>query len=66
MLALGLLYLFKVGKFDRVVGAFYIFSMPLVVVMGDGFYEFEKHMIPFFMSFPILFLLIGYQTDSDS
>lgn len=32
----------------------YIIALPLVVVLGDGFYEFEKHMIPFFIMLPFL------------
>ena len=33
-----------------------IVLMPLLVVGGDGFYEFEKHMVPFFMVLPIVFM----------
>lgn len=32
-------------------------ALPLFVVFGDGFYEFEKHMVPYFMVTPLLFLI---------
>ena len=40
-------------------------SMPLVVVLGDGFYEFEKHMVPFFMALPIIFIPVRKQFEQN-
>lgn len=39
---------------------YYFFGAPYFVVIGDGFYEFEKHMLPYFMLCPpaALYLLL--------
>ena len=38
------------------VASLTILLMPLLVVGGDGFYEFEKHMVPFFMVLSVVFM----------
>lgn len=43
-------------RFEYAVVAIYI-ALPMIAVVGDGFYEFEKHMIPYFMSIPLFFVL---------
>jgi hypothetical protein len=41
----------------RVLALSYLVGLPLAVVFGDGFYEFEKHFVTYFMSAPLLYLL---------
>ncbi len=36
---------------------YYFIGAPLFVVLGDGFYEFEKHMSPYFMLFGVIAVL---------
>ncbi len=43
----------------------YIIALPLVVVLGDGFYEFEKHMIPFFIMLPFLASIASDRGNTD-
>ena len=44
--------------FGRLVAIATILFAPLAIVLGDGYFEYEKHMMPFFMCMPILLLLI--------
>ena len=46
----------------RMIGAFTMFCAPLSVILGDGFFEFEKHMMPYFISLPLLFILFPRAT----
>ena len=36
----------------------YLALMPMAVVVGDGFFEFEKHLLPYAMTLPIFVCLI--------
>jgi hypothetical protein len=54
-LTLALIGLIRHGWAGK-VGSLTILLMPLFVVVGDGFYEFEKHMVPFIMMLPIVFV----------
>ncbi len=58
----GLIFLIVVGylfflqkKLTTKLFLVYFFFLPLLVVMSDGYYEFEKHMVSFFMLLPFLF-----------
>jgi hypothetical protein len=42
---------------DRLIGVTCLVAMPLVIAIGDGFYEFEKHFAAYFMCLPVIFLL---------
>lgn len=37
---------------------------PLFVFIGDGYYEFEKHLIPYIMVFPVFFLPYAWRKPS--
>jgi len=56
VLALPLLWL--PGFWLRLLlGGLYL-ALPAVVAFGDGFYEYEKHMVPYFASAPLFFVLL--------
>jgi hypothetical protein len=38
---------------------YFVVGCPLFVVLSDGFYEFEKHMLPFVMFFPFILCVRG-------
>jgi hypothetical protein len=42
----------------QLIGILTILCAPLAVILGDGFFEFEKHMMPYFIALPLLFILI--------
>lgn len=42
----------------RMLSAAILLLVPYAILAGDGFFEFEKHMMPFFMTLPLLPLLI--------
>jgi hypothetical protein len=45
-------------RFGRLVAIATLLFSPLAIVLGDGYFEYEKHMMSFFMCMPILLLLI--------
>lgn len=47
----------KPSRWELLVAAFYL-ALPLLIVFGDGYAEFEKHMVPFMMSSPLYVLLL--------
>lgn len=44
--------------FGRLLGLGTLIGAPFAVLIGDGFFEFEKHMFPFFLTLPLLVILI--------
>ena len=46
------------ARFGRLVALATLLCAPLAIVLGDGYFEYEKHMMSFFISMPILLLLI--------
>jgi len=51
------------SRWEILIAALYL-ALPLAIVFGDGYAEFEKHMVPFMMSAPLYYLtvrLIGQQ-----
>lgn len=42
----------------RICVLYYFLGSPLFVVIGDGYYEFEKHVIPYFMLMPSFIIAI--------
>ena len=57
-LALALPLLWLPGFWPRLLfGGLYL-ALPAVVAFGDGFYEYEKHMVPYFASAPLFFVLL--------
>ena len=45
------------GLPGRIFVTVFFAVMPLAIVVGDGYFEFEKHMIPYFMAIPLFFVL---------
>jgi hypothetical protein len=52
-----LAFLFSKRNFGLMTGALTLLLAPFFVVIGDGFFEYEKHMMPFFIALPILLIL---------
>jgi hypothetical protein len=50
-------YLYTKRNWGLVLGTPILLLAPFFVVLGDGFFEFEKHMMPFFISLPLLLIL---------
>jgi hypothetical protein len=42
---------------EKLIGVMCLMAMPLAIVIGDGFYEFEKHFAAYFMCLPVIFLM---------
>jgi len=54
-----LLYLCIMRKgFGRILGVIILMVTPFAVLIGDGFFEFEKHLMPYFLTLPLLLLFI--------
>ena len=47
----------KPSRWELLIATFYL-ALPLAIVLGDGYAEFEKHMVPFIMSSPLYVLLL--------
>lgn len=55
--AAGLLTMaFASSLYWRICTFYYFFGATLFVVLGDGYMEFEKHMVPYFMLMPSIIL----------
>ena len=57
--ALLLIYfLLSRGGFGRLVGLGVLIGAPFAVLIGDGFFEFEKHLMLYFLTLPLILLFI--------
>jgi len=44
--------------FGRILVMTIFLGVPFAVILGDGFFEFEKHLMPYFLTLPLLLLFI--------
>ncbi len=54
------------GFWPRLLFGTLYLALPAVVAFGDGFYEYEKHMVPYFASAPLFFVLLGTKRPQSS
>lgn len=47
------------GGFGRLLGLGILIGAPFAVLIGDGFFEFEKHLMPYFLTLPLLLFFIA-------
>jgi hypothetical protein len=55
-----IILIFAPNLIGRICVLYYFLGSPLFVVIGDGYYEFEKHAIPYFMLMPSFVFAILY------
>lgn len=55
-----LLFYFLISRkgFGRILAMTIFLGAPFAVLLGDGFFEFEKHLMPYFLTLPLLLLFI--------
>jgi hypothetical protein len=59
--ALGLaLLLIRPRRFNTAVTLYFFLGAPVFAVIGDGYFEFERHMAPYFMLLPLLIFMKVY------
>ncbi len=68
-LALGGLTMLSRDRLSMLVLLYFTLGAPILVVLGDGYYEFEKHMVPYLMTVPAVAALLicrwGYLKTTD-
>lgn len=58
-------YLYK--RFFLILCALYVsLGFPIFVVLGDGYYEFEKHIVPYIILYPFFCMILYYLTTRNS
>lgn len=50
--------LFSRSGIGRMIGISLLLISPFIVASGDGFFEYEKHLMPYFITLPLLLVLI--------
>jgi len=71
-LKFGILYIVFLGlisflciTYRNILPFFFLAALPLFCTIGDGFYEYEKHMVAYYMLLPISLLLLRHSAIGD-
>lgn len=51
--------------YRNIIPVLFLLSLPLACVLGDGFYEYEKHMVAYFMLLPLSLVLLHHSSLRD-